>query len=60
MKALTAKIEEGTCPYRDGEAGVCGASLSRMTIGAMVRENYCEDERYDACALFLAKILMRR
>ena len=60
METLTVEIDERTCPYRDGETSVCGASLSRMTIGAMVRENYCEDERYDACALFLARILMRR
>lgn len=60
MNTPMVKTAEETCPYRDREADVCGASFSRMAIGAMVRENYCEGERHEGCAIFLAKILMRR
>lgn len=43
------------CPYNG--INTCRASLSSMMIDKSRKEDYCSDENYDNCPIFLAKIL---
>jgi len=43
------------CPYNG--LNTCRASLSSMIIDKRRKEDYCSDENYDDCPIFLAKIL---
>ncbi len=49
-----------TCPFGDAETNICSASLSSMIIAQRDRQEYCSNENYDNCPVFLAKILRRR
>ncbi|MEW6587277.1 MAG: hypothetical protein AB1442_16920 [Nitrospirota bacterium] len=49
---------ESDCPYK-GNA-VCTASLSSMAIDAYQTERWCGTDDYDACPIFLAKVLRKR
>lgn len=59
MRATITKVKEelDVCPYCDPKADVCGASVTSLKIGALVRSNRCNSENYDNCALFLSKCL---
>ncbi len=48
------------CPYCDTSAAVCAASLTSIKLEKSVISSRCNDERYDNCALFLAKNLRLR
>ena len=48
------------CPYGDIETNICMASLSAMVIGPGKRRDYCSNDNYDNCPIFLAKNLRRR
>jgi len=43
------------CPYNG--INTCRASISSMIIDKRKKEDYCSDENYDSCPIFLAKIL---
>jgi hypothetical protein len=43
------------CPYKGIDT--CQASLSSMMIDKKRKEDYCVDENYDDCPIYLAKIL---
>jgi hypothetical protein len=43
------------CPYNGIDT--CQASLSSMMIDKKRKEDYCGDENYDDCPIYLAKIL---
>lgn len=43
------------CPYNG--INTCRASLSSIMIDKSRKEDYCRDENYDNCPIFLAKIL---
>lgn len=51
------KINESeiVCPYKD--MNICSASLSSMVIDTRIKENYCDNENYDNCPIFLSKML---
>jgi hypothetical protein len=42
------------CPYNG--INTCRASISSMIIDKRKKEDYCSDENYDNCPIFLAKI----
>jgi len=54
---MEVKEDLDACPYCDTKADVCGASVTSLKIGALVRSNRCNSENYDSCALFLSKCL---
>lgn len=47
----------GNCPYFDGGADVCRASLSALVVDRRRHSGYCASEDHDDCAIFLAKML---
>jgi hypothetical protein len=53
------RTEQYCCPYHSALTGVCSASLTMMVVGAVSRRNYCENENYDNCAIFLSKMLRK-
>ncbi len=54
------KYYEVSCPYCNIETEICTAALSAMSLGPITRLTYCDNESYDNCPVFLAKILRRR
>lgn len=48
------------CPFGETETNICLASLSGMIIGPDNRREYCSNDNYDNCPVFLAKMLRRR
>jgi hypothetical protein len=48
------------CPFSETETNICLASLSAMVIGPSNRREYCSNDNYDNCPIFLAKSLRRR
>ncbi|MFH1702801.1 MAG: hypothetical protein ABIB41_05125 [Nitrospirota bacterium] len=48
---------ETSCPYRGGN--ICHASISSMLIDEDIKENYCDNENYDNCPIFLSKVLRK-
>jgi hypothetical protein len=48
---------EKSCPYKGGN--ICHASISSMLIDENIRENYCDNEDYDNCPIFLSMVLRR-
>jgi len=48
------------CPYSETETNICLASLSAMVIGPTNRQEYCSNDNYDNCPVFLARMLRRR
>jgi hypothetical protein len=48
------------CPYGDRETNICLASLSSMVIDHSSRQEYCSNDNYDNCPIFLARSLRRR
>jgi hypothetical protein len=62
MQAITTELKKDMdmCPYCDAKADVCGASVTSLKIGALVRSNRCNSENYDNCALFLSKCLREK
>jgi hypothetical protein len=49
-----------TCPFSDAETHICAASLSSMIVGTNNRKEYCRNENYDNCPIFLAKIMRKK
>jgi len=47
------------CPYFDSSEG-CNASLSSLLPSLKMRATLCNNEDYDNCPIFLAKILRQR
>ena len=54
------KVAEKFCPYCNVGAETCSASLTSMSLGILMKLNYCDSDNYDNCATFLAKSLRRR
>jgi hypothetical protein len=52
---LKRDIYNRACPYNG--FNTCRASLSSMMIDKKRKEDYCLDENYDDCPIYLAKIL---
>ena len=50
-------VYEAMCPYCGIESGLCTASISLFNTSKDRRTNYCHNEDYDNCPIFLAKIL---
>jgi len=48
------------CPFGKAKTNFCLASLSAMVIGPNSRQEYCSNDNYDNCPIFLAKSLRRR
>ena len=48
------------CPFGETENNICLASLSAMVIGPSKKRDYCSNDNYDNCPIFLAKNLRRR
>jgi len=48
------------CPFGEPETDICLASLSAMVISPGNKRDYCSNENYDNCPIFLAKSLRRR
>ena len=48
------------CPFGETETNICLASLSSMVIGPSNRQEYCSNDNYDNCPIFLARSLRRR
>lgn len=49
--------KEVICPYKGID--ICMASISSMFIDDYKKANYCCNEDYDDCPIFLSKILRR-
>ncbi len=49
--------KEVVCPYKSIDT--CAASFSSMFIDDYRKANYCCNEDYDDCPIFLSKILRR-
>jgi len=54
------RTEQYSCPYHSAVTSVCSASLSMMVVGLRTKRGYCENENYDACPLFLSKMLRKK
>lgn len=52
-------VYEAMCPYCGIESGICTASISLFKTSTDRRINYCKNENYDDCPIFLAKILRK-
>jgi hypothetical protein len=50
-------IYETACPYKN--INVCAASFSSMQIDTYTKEQYCNNENFDSCPIFLAKALRK-
>ena len=48
------------CPFEETKTNICMASLSAMIIGPHSRQEYCSNDNYDSCPIFLARSLRRR
>jgi hypothetical protein len=48
------------CPFEETKTNICMASLSAMVIGPSNKQEYCSNDNYDNCPIFLAKSLRRR
>ncbi|MFZ3090888.1 MAG: hypothetical protein WA240_09750 [Nitrospirota bacterium] len=48
---------EMTCPYCNMQRDICMAAVSSYSLTEMGSINYCNDEDYDDCPIFLAKLL---
>lgn len=57
-RRISAAVD--TCPFSETETNICLASLSAMVIGPGNRREYCSNDNYDNCPIFLAKSLRRR
>jgi hypothetical protein len=55
LKQFKLDDSERVCPYKD--INNCSASLSSMVIDTRIKENYCDNENYDTCPIFLSKML---
>jgi hypothetical protein len=55
IQRLQSKAYKSVCPYNG--FNTCRASLSSMMIDKRQQEDYCTDENYDTCPIFLAKML---
>ncbi|MBI4839128.1 MAG: hypothetical protein HY806_08340 [Nitrospirae bacterium] len=51
---------EMSCPYCNIETAICKAAISALSLGPIARLTYCDNESYDNCPVFLAKILRWR
>ncbi len=63
MTTATLKLQkelEMSCSYCNTETEICMAAISVMSLGPITRLTYCDNESYDNCPVFLAKILRRR
>jgi hypothetical protein len=45
------------CPFLQNETDICLAAIFPMATGYKAKFDYCDNEDYDSCPLFLAKIL---
>ncbi|HXX58009.1 MAG TPA: hypothetical protein VEI96_08430 [Thermodesulfovibrionales bacterium] len=59
LSPLCKRDEELQCPYLDVSDG-CRAALSSLLPSLRIRVTFCDNEDYDNCPIFLAKILRRR
>jgi hypothetical protein len=48
-------IDEKICPFKEND--VCNASMSSLFLNKKRKEEYCDNESYDGCPIFLAKML---
>ena len=48
------------CPFLQNETDTCLAAIFQMAVEYKAKFNYCGNEDYDTCPLFLAKILRER
>jgi len=48
---------EMVCPYRG--INICDASISSMFIDKRTKKDYCDNDNYDTCPIFLSKILRK-
>ncbi|MGQ9571282.1 MAG: hypothetical protein ACUVUQ_10700 [Thermodesulfovibrionales bacterium] len=46
-----------SCPFRGGN--ICHASITSMIIDENLKENYCDNENFDDCPIFLSKVLKK-
>ena len=60
IETYRSSVAFDVCPYGDRETNICSASLSAMAIGHSTRREYCSNDNYDNCPIFLAKNLRRR
>jgi hypothetical protein len=51
-----SKKPELSCPYFD-MSDVCNASLSSISPSMGTQKSFCNNEDYDDCPIFLAKVL---
>lgn len=47
------------CPY-SGKSDICNASIGLLVPTKNERASYCDNENYDNCPIFLAKVLRKR
>ncbi len=47
------------CPFDETDTNICLASLSAMVIGPSKRREYCSNDNFDNCPIFLARTLRR-
>jgi len=62
MNTTTLRLQknlEVSCPYCNIETEICTAAISAMSLGPIARLTYCDNEGYDNCPVFLAKVLRR-
>ena len=52
-----SNVSEMTCPYCNMQRDICMAAVSSYSLTEMGSINYCNDEDYDDCPIFLAKLL---
>jgi len=60
LEAQRSSAVSDTCPFGESETNICLASLSSMVIDLRNKRDYCSNDNYDNCPIFLAKNLRKR
>ena len=60
LETYRSSVAVDACPFGETETNICLASLSAMVIDLGKRRDYCSNDNYDNCPIFLAKNLRRR
>ena len=60
LETYKSSVAFDSCPFGETKTNICLASLSSMVIGSSNRRDYCSNDNYDNCPIFLAKSLRRR
>jgi hypothetical protein len=60
LERIRASASSDACPFDGAVTDICSASLSSLVIAPRKRRDYCSNENYENCPVFLAKILRRR